>query len=127
MQMPSTSTLALSPLVRLLLAVLALAVFTVHSSESGCLAASPFGLVAGYSPSSNVSQADLSDVNLKALDTALAATKPSCTNTLTIHEAGRLSALSTTTKPMMSDFATGCPLNYDQMFYSYYGEGRRPC
>ena len=127
MQMPSTSTLALSPLVRLLLAVLALAVFTVHSSESGCLAASPFGLVAGYSPSSNVSQADLSDVNLKALDTALAATKPSCTNTLTIHEAGRLSALSTTTKAKMYEGAGGGRLKQYHMFHDYYGEGRRPC
>ena len=121
------SALALKPHVRVLSAVLALIVPTVHSAESGCQAASSFGLVAGYSPSSNVSQAALIDVDLKALDTAMAATTPDYDNVLAIYVAGGLPALSTTTKAMMYDCAAGCPLKHYQMFYDYYGEGRRPC
>ena len=121
------SALALKPHVRVLSAVLALIVPTVHSAESGCQAASSFGLLAGYSPSSNVSQAALIDVDLKALDTAMAATTPDYTNVLAIYVAGGLPALSTTTKAMMYDCAAGWPLKLYQMFDYYYGEGRRPC
>ena len=112
-------------LLRLLSAVLAL---IVHSSESGCQAASLFGLLALYSPSSNILQAALNDVDLKPLDTAMVALTPSDTNTLTIYEARGLPALSTTTKAMMYDCAAGWPLKLYQMFDYYYGEGRRrPC
>ena len=122
------SALALKPHVRVLSAVLALIVPTVHSAESGCQAASSFGLLAGYSPSSNVSQAALIDVDLKALDTAMAATTPDYDNVLAIYVAGGLPALSTTTKAMMYDCAAGWPLKLYQMFDYYYGEGRRrPC
>ena len=121
------SALALKPHVRMLSAILGLIVPTAHSSESGCQAASPFGLLAGYSPSSNISQAALIDVDLKSLDTAMAATTPSYTNILAIYEAGGLPALSNNTKAMMYDCAAGCPLKHYQMFYDYYGEGRRPC
>ena len=129
---PNSSALSTHPLrmpsalalLRLLSAVLAL---IVHSSESGCQAASRFGLLALYSPSSNILQAALNDVDLKPLDTAMVALTPSDTNTLTIYEARGLPALSTTTKAMMYDCAAGWPLKHDKMFDDYYGEGRRPC
>ena len=122
------STLALKPHVRLLLAVLALIGTTVHSSESGCQAASPFCLLADYySPPSNIAQAALIDVDLNASDTAMTATTPSCTKFLTIYDAGGHPALSTTIKAKMYDGAGGGPLNQYQMFHDYYGEGRRPC
>ena len=63
-------------------------------------------------PASNISQATPINVNPKALGTPMEATTPSYPNALTIDEAGCLSALSNTTKPM---------------FYNYYGEGRCPC
>ena len=119
---------SMKPHVLLLSAVLASIVPTVHSNESGCQAASLFGLLALYSPSSNILQAALNDVDLKPLDTAMVALTPSDTNTLTIYEARGLPALSTTTKAMMYDCAAGWPLKLYQMFDYYYGEGRRrPC
>ena len=125
------SVLALKAHVRMLSVVLALIVPTVQSSESGCQAASLFSLMAGYSPSSNVSQAALIDVDMRNLDTALDATTPDYANILTIYEAGGLPALSNTTKSLMYDCAAGCPLKHYQMYYDYYGEAclhrRRRC
>ena len=104
------SVLALKAHVRMLSVVLALIVPTVQSSESGCQAASPFGLTAGYSPPSNVSA--MIDVDLPNMDTALGATTPDYTNILAIYEAGGLPALSNTTKALMYDCAAGCPLKH---------------
>ena len=104
-------------------AVLALIVPTVQSSESGCLAASLFGLLAGSSPSgsSNVSQAALIGVDMRNIDMdiALSTAQLNYTCFLEIYEAGGLPALLTTSRS--ESCAAGCPLPHYQMFYDYYG------
>tara|TARA_B100000795_G_C22665230_1_gene385726 strand:+ start:197 stop:586 length:390 start_codon:yes stop_codon:yes gene_type:complete len=115
------SALAQKAHFRMLSAVLALIIPSVQSSDN-CTVVSSFGLLAGYSPSTNISHASLIDVDLRKLDTALGATTPDYTNILAIYDAGGLPALSTTTKALMYNCTVGCPLKHYQMFYDYYGE-----
>ena len=104
-------------------AVLALIVPTVQSSESGRLAASPFGLLAGSSPSgsSNVQAALITGVDMRNMDMdiALSTAQLNYTCFLETYEAGGLPALLTTSRS--ESCAAGCPLPHYQMFYDYYG------
>ena len=93
------------------------------SSETGCQAASPFGLLAGYSPSSNVSQAALIDLDVRSVGAALSSPWDASL-ALSIYKGGNysLQALSTQARAMMSDCAVGCPFKHYQMYFSYFGD-----
>ena len=94
--------------------------------QSVCQASSAYGLLAGYSPTTNISDVALIDLNVRnlgnATDHVLA---------LSIYETGLnyslqaklptgpldLRALSTQAKGMMFDCAVGCPLKHYQMYF----------
>ena len=94
--------------------------------QSVCQASSAYGLLAGYSPTTNISDVALIDLNVRnlgnATDHVLA---------LSIYETGLnyslqaklptglldLRALSTQAKGTMFDCAVGCPLKHYQMYF----------
>ena len=93
------------------------------SSETGCQAASPYGLLAGYAPSSNITDAALIDLDVRSVSTALSSGYPSLA--LSIYSAGgnySLSGLSTSAKRLMYDCAVGCPFKHYQMYVDYFGD-----
>ena len=94
------------------------------SSDTGCQAASPFGLLAGFSPSSNVSQAALIDLDIRSMSAALSSAVGDSSLALSIYTGGNysLQALSTQAKAMMYDCAVGCPFKHYQMYFNYFGD-----
>ena len=85
------------------------------ANESGCQASSAYGLLAGYSPTTNISDVALIDLDVRNLGT-----ETNSTLALSIYETGgnySLQALSTQAKALMFDCAVGCPLKHYQMYF----------
>ena len=85
------------------------------ANESGCQASSAYGLLAGYSPTTNISDVALIDLEVRNLGT-----ETNSTLALSIYETGgnySLQALSTQAKALMFDCAVGCPLKHYQMYF----------
>ena len=93
------------------------------ANESGCQASSAYGLLAGYSPTTNISDVALIDLEVRNLGT-----ETNSTLALSIYEMGgqggnySLQALSTQARAMMSDCAVGCPFKHYQMYFAYFGD-----
>merc|ERR1740139_16784 len=99
---------------------LALTLPFVEAAESGCQASSPYGLLAGYSPTTNISDFALIDLDVRRLGTTLSSEDSSLA--LSIYETGgnySLQSLSTRSKALMYD-CTACPLKHYQMYFDYY-------
>jgi len=88
------------------------------ANESGCQASSAYGLLAGYSPTTNISDVALIDLEVRNLGT-----ETNSTLALSIYEMGgqggnySLQALSTQAKALMFDCAVDCPLKHYQMYF----------